>query len=169
MTDRTDCTLDQAGWNQETRLAAVQSALALVCGVVTEAETDIPWAHRDRWPEDVRHAAEWLRAKYVPASERAEGEAAGYMQTGVQRTLDAAALRAFTTFAPYAYDATFWSEAGEVASLNVEATSLVVALTVEQQRQLTTQLGESRVVPLQEWRARHPPVLRRLVGIFRRN
>ena len=160
--------LDDAGWDGTSRVAAVQAALNLVAGEVIQAETDIPWGNRGSWPDDVLHAAERLRDQYVPETRRVAGEAEGYLQTGVATT-DPDSLQAFITFAPYAFDATFWAEGRTSASLAYEGTSVVVSLTDQEHRKLVHRLGASHVPSLEEWQARHPSALQRLVRRLRRD
>lgn len=158
VTDRHEYVLADDGWDAETRLAAARQALALIRDAITTAETDIPWHQRDRWPADVVSAAELLRDRFVPPEKQVDD----YAQTEQQRTIDEETLDAFLTFAPFAYDSTFWADAREVAGLSDEGTSLVIALTDEERRQLADALGADRVISLREWRDRHPSALRRL-------
>ena len=164
MSLRYDVVIDLTGWDNATRLAAVGSGLALIRDLVTDAETDIPWHLRESWPDDVVAAAHRLRERYVPQAKRS----VDYMQTGVQSTTDPADRDAFATFAPFAYDSAFWSNGSTVASVNDEGTSFVLALTAEERQALSVILGAQRVVPLRDWRARHPSALRRLTRLVSR-
>lgn len=158
MADRHEYVIVDDGWDAETRLVAARQALALIRAAITTAETDIPWRQRGRWPADAVSAAEWLRDRFVPPEKHSDD----YLQTGPQPTTDEQTLDAFLTFAPFAYDSTFWQDVDEVASLSDEGTSIVIALTEEERRQLADALGAGRVVSLPEWRDRHPSALWRL-------
>lgn len=157
---RIEYVLDDAGWDDAYRRVAARGALTFVRDVVTTAETDIPWHQRHRWPAEVQSAAEFLRDRFVADSQRTDG----YLQTGVQAVTDLATCEAFLTFAPFAYDSTFWADGSEVASVNDEG-YLVVALTDSERAELEDALGQGRVVTLAAWRDRHPSGIRRL---FRR-
>lgn len=126
------------------------------------AETDIPWHKHDGWPSEVADAARLLRDRFVREGKRHEE----YLQTGVQ-DVDGSTRRAFTTFAPFAYDFTLWGEEGELASINDEGDSLVVFLTPAEADELRSTLGHDRVVSLQEWRDRHPGPVTRLLRRLR--
>ena len=120
-----------------------------------QAETDIPWHKRTEWPVEIAGAASLLRARYCQQQEE------DYLQTGVH-AVDEEARNAFTTFAPYAYDCTLWSGERELASVNDEGISFVVALTAQEADGLRDLLGAERLVTLAEWRSRHPSALTRL-------
>jgi len=130
----------------------------MVAPAVVEAECDIPWHKREQWPAEVLGAAQLLRDRFVSPARVDEG----YLHTGVQ-TLDDQTRAAFTTFAPYAYDSTFWGPTGQLATVNDEGTSFVVALKSDEADTLSRALGSTRVVTLAEWRQRHPSGLKRLL------
>jgi hypothetical protein len=160
--NRTDYVLDQEGWDESTRIAAIYDVLDVVAPCVTSAETDMPWGIHHTWPPDVALVADRLRGRFVSEQARASD----YLQTGVQTLRDDEARSDFMTFAPYALDATFWGDDAVLAELADEGSSLVVALTHEQRDGLELALGSGRVVSLQAWRERHPSApsaLRRLV------
>ncbi|HEX5533999.1 MAG TPA: hypothetical protein VFX33_09695 [Actinomycetales bacterium] len=134
---------------------AAGAALALVAEEMAWAETDIPWEQREQWPEQVAEAASRLRNHFVPQAEHG----APYSQTGVRSVADAQIREDFITFAPYAYDATFWGpDHQEVATLADEGQSFVIWLTDHQRGLLAQSLGADRVVSLAEWRRAHPSI-----------
>lgn len=162
MTLRSAYVIDDAGWDKQTRQGAVGQTLAVVASAVVKAETDIPWHKRDEWPSEALSAARLLRDRFVGEGKQDHG----YLQTGVQ-SVDGPTRQAFTTFAPFAYDCTLWSDEGELASINDEGDALVIFLTPAEADQLRSTLGHNRVVSAQEWRNRHPSTLTRLQWRFR--
>lgn len=158
MLQRTQYVIDDDGWDNQTRVTSVRLALELIAPAVVNAECDIPWHNWEEWPTEVRQSAELLRDRFVPASRAGQG----YLQTGVNQ-VDSQTRIAFTTFAPFAYDSTFWGREGVLASVNDEGTSCVVALTDEDADRLRLSVDPARVVPLSEWRERHPSLLKRLL------
>jgi hypothetical protein len=136
---------------------AAGAALALVAEEMAWAETDIPWELREQWPQQVTEAAGRLCNHFVPPAQHG----APYAQTGVRSVADAQIRADFITFAPYAYDATFWGhDHQEVATLADEGTSFVIWLTDRQRERLAQSLGADAVVSLAEWRRTHPSLWR---------
>jgi len=87
-----------------------------------------------------------------------------YAATGVLRNADTDLWAAFVTFAPYAYDATVWDLDGRrIAELSDEGTAIVVLLTSPQREAVRRIVGPRRLVPLEEWNARHRLARRMLV------
>jgi hypothetical protein len=117
-----------------------------VRGAATKYETDIPIDDAD-WPVEVAAAAGVLRriAKRV--------EKGGYAQTGIVRAGDEKTWAAFVTFAPWAYDAGVWGDAGELVSLADEGRSIAARLDEAQLEAVGRVIGAARLVPEKEWRA----------------
>lgn len=156
---RTEYVLHDDAWDDATRHAATDAALALIAPAATAASTDIPWDRRDSWPREVIKAAQRLDALVA----REDAARQTYTQTGIMRLHDDQVRQDFVTFSPYAYDATIWADGEEVVSLADEGTSLVVALTDDQRDALTRVIGAGSLVTLQQWREQHPSALRRLL------
>ena len=156
---RTEYVLDHEGWDAVARRAANRDAIELVASTATTAATDIPWDQHDKWPTEVVEAAARLRDRFVSEGERARG----YMQTGLQCLHDEQARQDYTTFLPYAYDATLLVGDDDLVNMADEGTSLVVSLSDGERDALERVVGAGRVVTLRQWRKRHPSTLRRLV------
>jgi hypothetical protein len=127
----------------------------LVLGVVqataTEYETDIPVGDIE-WPVEVAAAAEVLRGVARRAGRVEKG---GYAQTGMVPASAGGAdgtWAAFVTFAPFAYDAGVWGDAGELLSLADEGQSIAVRLDGGQAEAVRRVIGAARLVPEKEWR-----------------
>ncbi|MEV6413307.1 hypothetical protein [Kribbella sp. NPDC051718] len=137
--------VDGDGWDDAEIVEACRLVLGAVQATATEYETDIPIDDAD-WPVEVAVAAEVLRgvAKRV--------EKGGYAQTGIRRGGDEI-WSAFVTFAPWAYDATVWGDAGELVSLADEGQSIAVRLDGAQVEAVGRVIGAARLVPEKEWRA----------------
>jgi hypothetical protein len=137
---RTEYVIDTIGLDRAARAPACDAALGAATRGVTEAEADILWSNRGKWPPDVVAAATRLKDRYVapPADD-------SYMQTRVQR-VDPGSLEDFLALAPYAFDATFWDDETVVASLPDEGRSCSVRLTDEEHDSVAGEVGQHRLV-----------------------
>jgi hypothetical protein len=140
--------VDRDGWDDAEIVEACRLVLDAVRGSAIKYETDIPIDDAD-WPEDVAAAAEVLRRV---ARRTGRVDKGGYAQTGVVRAGDES-WAAFVTFAPWAYDAGVWGDAGELVSLADEGQSIVVRLDGDQLEAVGRVIGAARLVPEKEWRA----------------
>lgn len=155
---RTEYLLRLEGLDDPALGAASRTALTLVASEMGSAETDIPWATRDRWPAEVLEAASRLCDRFVQEGDRDDL----YMQTGVRSVADRQVREDFITFAPHAHDASFRRDnCAEIASLSDEGTSFVIWLTDQQRAALAEVVGADRVISLSDWRRAHPSMWRR--------
>jgi hypothetical protein len=158
--ERLEYVIDFDGMSPADASRSCRDALEVLAAEIGRAETDIPWAERESWPEEVVLAACRLRDRFVPLGERGEV----YMRTGVQRVMDDGVLADYLLVAPHAYDAQFWREDfAEVASLADESQSFVAWLTEEHRASVVARVGHDRVVRLAEWRAAHRSAWRRWI------
>jgi len=105
-------------------------------------------ASASNWPGDVRQAAELLSSLKEPTRD----EDALYRRTGMVRKTERA-WEAFVIFAPYAYDASAWSDDSQrIAALSDTAESIVAALTPGQASVVGRTTGQYALVPLKQWR-----------------
>ncbi|MFI5714101.1 hypothetical protein [Kribbella sp. NPDC051620] len=147
--------VDRDGWDDAEIVEACRLVLEVLQEAATGYETDIPIDDAD-WPVEVVAAAEVLRGV---ARRVGRVEKGGYAQTGVVRVGPASAegldasWAAFVTFAPFAYDAGVWGDAGELVSLADEGQSIAVRLDEDQAEAVGRVIGAARLVPVKEWRA----------------
>ncbi len=143
--------VDTDGWGHAAMVKACRLILKTTQLDAKRCETDIPAGDRI-WPPDVVAAADILRQV---AGRTGRIDRHGYAQTGVIEVARDEIWSAFVAFAPWAYDATVWSaDAADIVSLADEGQSIAVRLTPEQYRAVAVELGDNRLVPEREWRAR---------------
>ncbi|WP_030529668.1 hypothetical protein [Phycicoccus jejuensis] len=160
MEKRTQYVLSLEGLADAVLIEAARTALTLVASEMASAETDIPWGERGGWPADVVEAAQRLSDRF------GQGRDDTNVQTGVRAATDSQVREDFITFAPHAYDATFWREDyATVASLSDAGTSFVIWLTEQQRANLTEVVHAERVISMRDWRLAHSS--RWWTGLFR--
>jgi hypothetical protein len=137
---RTLYLLNTDGWSDQQRRDACRAVLAVVAGDADRYECDIPFS--PVWPADVVRAASALR----DASRQRPRDPA-YVQTGVLANDDPARWTAFVTFAPWALDASVWTQKHEhLVSLADEAESMALELTSDQHDEIAAILGRGRLL-----------------------
>ncbi|KAB2807191.1 hypothetical protein F9L07_27260 [Pimelobacter simplex] len=156
MVRRVGYVVDTWGLPRGAEVDACRFALSLFSDTALVFETDIPLDMQVDWTPPVRSAAHRL---LTPAKHRS-GESDSYRRSGIVAA-DSRADWAFVTFAPYAYNASVWSEDPiPLVSLAEEGTSLVVRLEPHEHSDLANFVGQDRVVPRNEWEKRRRRVLK---------
>jgi len=154
---RMEYTLKLEGLGDPEIGTACRTALTLVASEMWAAETDIPWSMREGWPLEVLEAAVRLCDRFVPEGDRDDH----YMRTRVRSVADGKVREDFITFAPHAYDVTFWrDDDAQVASLADEGMSFVIWLTDQQRTALAEVVGADRLISMTDWRQAHPSMWR---------
>ncbi len=142
--------LDSDEWTHAHVVDACRLILRTVEVSAKRCETDIPGGGED-WPPDVVSAAEVLR-HIAARTGRVEGRY-DYAQTGVIEVARDEVWSAFVTFAPWAYDATVWNQAGDdIVSLADEGQDAFVRLTPDHYGVIAAELGQASLIPYREWR-----------------
>ncbi|WBQ06784.1 hypothetical protein [Kribbella sp. CA-293567] len=142
--------LDSDGWEHPEVVRACGLILRTVEFSADRWETDVPGGGDD-WTPEVAAAAEVLR-QVASRNGRVEGQY-DYAETGVMKFVRDEVWSAFVTFAPWAYDATVWSDTeGDIVSLSDEGQSAFVRLTPAHYATITAELGEASLVPYRKWR-----------------
>ncbi|TCO47925.1 hypothetical protein EV646_105485 [Kribbella antiqua] len=148
--ERTEYVVDTGDRGDSERIYACRLVLSVTAEDVASFETDIPLASAWNWPGDVREAAAFLSSLKDPS----RGEDALYRRTGRVPKTDRA-WEAFVIVAPYAYDASAWSDdTQQIAALSDTAESIVAALTPDQTSVVGRAIGQDALVPLKQWRKR---------------
>jgi len=143
--------VDSDGWSHAQIVDACRLILRAVQCSVSRYETDVPTTSGD-WPPDVVAAADVLRGV---ATRTGRVESQGYARTGAIRAVRDEVWSAFVTFAPWSYDATVWDVDGhDSVSFADEGESVVVRLDRHRYDAIAAVLGETRLVPEDEWRRR---------------
>lgn len=149
MTEQTEYVVDTYGMPRDEEVETNRFVLRLIAPNASSFETDIPLLQGDEPPRSVLEAARRLSTH----SKNAFSEPPYYGQTGEVSSLDAESWTAFVNFSPYAYDATVWSETGEVlVAMADEGTSLVVRLEPDEHDAVVDLVGQDRVIPMREWK-----------------
>jgi hypothetical protein len=147
MTEQTEYVVDTYGMPRDEVVETNRFVLRLIAPNASSFETDIP-LQGDQPPPSLLEAARRLSTH----SRNAFSEPPYYGQTGEVSSLDAESWTAFVSFSPYAYDATVWSETGEVlVAMADEGTSLVVRLEPHEHDAVVDFVGQDRVIPMCEW------------------
>jgi len=135
--------VDTDGLSDDERAEACRVVLRGMRGVLVRGECDIPWSVADTWAPDVLAAATRLRDRFIPESERDPY----YLQTGVQDVRAPGVWADFVTFAPEAFDATFWSATEAVVSLSDNADGIAFRADAALWEVLTDRLAPIPVLP----------------------
>lgn len=151
MPERTRYVVDTDRFGEAEQVSVCRTVLTVVEPDVGSFETDLPFSRASDWPLEVDQAATYLSSMRPPG----RGENSSYRRTGdVKRSVEAA-WDAFVVFAPYAYDASAWSNDGqEIVNLADSGTTVIAALTPEQAALASDAIGLDTLVPLNEWRKR---------------
>lgn len=140
--------VDTSAISSDRRVDVCRFAMGLVAEAADKFETDLPLGNADRWPAAVARAAERL-SRF--ASGRRD-ESGAYKRTGRVSADDQDDWDAIVCFAPYAYDASVWGDAGDLVQVADEGSSLVVRLRPDD-RDLLEQFEPSiGVVPVKRWK-----------------
>ncbi len=141
--------MDTEGLARETEIDICRFALRMLADEARAFQCDIPWSQAADWPAEVRAAAHRLSKNSIGPR---RGENDGYRQTGAVSAMESDDWSAFVTFAPYAFEASVWSERSrELASLADEGASLVFRLTTDELAALVDFVGQERVIPVRQW------------------
>jgi hypothetical protein len=140
--------VDTRATSSRRRIDVCRFALGLVAEAADRFETDLPFANADQWPEAVARAAE--RLSRFATGRRDESDL--YKRTGLVPATDQADWDAVVCFAPYAYDASVWGDAGELVQLADEGSSLVVRLRPADRELLEEFEPSIKVVPIGIWK-----------------
>jgi hypothetical protein len=139
--------VDTSAVSSNRRVDVCRFAVGLVTEAADRFETDLPFANAGQWPEVVARAAE--RLSRFATGRRNESDL--YKRTGLVSANDQADWDAVVCFAPYAYDASIWGDAGDLVQLADEGSSLVVRLRPEDRELLEEFEPFIKVVPIRDW------------------
>lgn len=126
-------------------VSAIRTVLELITPLASSVECDLPFSRVDRWPLEVRQAAQELANVSARRQHRRDTEQ--YGQTGVLDVELSGAWESFVTFAAFAYDASVWDDKSDVVVALADEGQSCVVLVDDAYAQRLRQLG-LRIRPL---------------------